>query len=332
MWNNLQFVHPQFFVLLLLIPLAGAWLRYNHRQRQVTLKLSNLKSLEQSTSWREKLLFLPTLFRTLAAILLIIALARPQSMLKEEEINADGVDIMLVMDLSSSMLAQDFNPDRLEVSKRVAAEFVEKRPYDRIGLTAFAGEAYTQCPLTTDHKVVQEFLASLECGILEDGTAIGMGLASSVNRLIESEVKSKIVILLTDGVNNAGYIKPITAAEIAKQFGIKVYTIGVGTMGSAYAPVGRLPGGRYRFGLVEVQIDEELMRQIADMTGGKYYRATTVESLQRIYDEIDQLEKTKIQVTTIRRYSEEFHRFAFWGFIFLLLEILLRYTVLRTIP
>ena len=235
-------------------------------------------------------------------------------------------------DLSSSMLAQDFKPDRLEVSKRVAADFVEKREYDRIGLSVFSGEAFTQCPLTTDHRIVKEFLASLRCGILDDGTAIGMGLATGVNRLKESDAKSKVVILLTDGVNNAGYIKPLTASEIAREFEVKVYTIGVGSTGDALTPVSRRSDGRYIFGLARVEIDEDLLQQIADMTGGKYFRATSAESLERIYAEIDQLEKTEIEVTTIKRYSEEFHRFALGGLILLLLELLLRYTVFKTIP
>jgi len=259
-------------------------------------------------------------------------MARPQLTLQEEEITADGVDIMMVMDLSSSMLAQDFKPDRLEVSKRVAADFVSKREHDRIGLSVFSGEAFTQCPLTTDHRVVKEFLADLRCGLLEDGTAIGMGLATAVNRLKESESKSKVVILLTDGVNNAGYIQPITASEIAREFDVKVYTIGVGSTGDALTPVSRRSDGKYIFGLARVEIDEELLAQIADMTGGKYFRATSAESLERIYAEIDQLEKTEIEVTTIKRYSEEFHHFALWGLILLVLELFLRYTVFKTIP
>lgn len=275
--------------------------------------------------------YLPVL-RALAFAALVIALARPQLTLQEEEIKAEGIDIFLVMDLSSSMLAQDFKPDRLEVSKRVAADFVEKRLYDRIGLAVFSGEAFTQCPLTTDHKVLNEFLANLKCGLLEDGTAIGMGLATSVNRLKDSDSKSKVVILLTDGVNNAGYIKPITAAEIAREYDVKVYTIGVGSTGDALTPVSRRSDGKYIFGLARVEIDEDLLQQIASMTGGQYFRATTAESLEQIYADIDQLEKTEIEITSIKRYSEEFHHFAFWGLLFLVLEILLRYTVFRTIP
>ncbi|MEM8526305.1 MAG: VWA domain-containing protein [Bacteroidota bacterium] len=332
MFQSIQFVNPIFFLLLLLIPVVGliAWQRRS--KREVNLKMSSLKALEATPSLRGRLRSLLPILRALAFASLVIAMARPQSVLQQEEVKAEGIDIMLVMDLSSSMLAQDFKPDRLEVSKAVASEFVRKREYDRMGLVVFAGEAFTQCPLTTDHKILQEFLASLECGMLEDGTAIGMGLASAVNRLKESEADSKVVILLTDGDNNAGYIQPITAAEIAQEFDVRVYTIGVGTMGSAYAPVGRLPGNRYRFGLVTVKIDEALLRQISSMTGGKYFRATTNEALQEIYDEIDELEKTEIEVTTIKRYSEKYHIFVFWGLLFLLLEVILRYSVLRAIP
>ncbi|MEM9884739.1 MAG: VWA domain-containing protein [Bacteroidota bacterium] len=332
MFQGIQFVHPFFFLLLLVLPIVAFYAWQQRQKRQVNLKMSSLQALANSSSLRGQLRILLPLFRALSFIALVIAMARPQSILEEQEIKAEGIDIVLVMDLSSSMLAQDFKPDRLEVSKAVAAEFVRKREFDRIGLVVFAGESFTQCPLTSDHNIVLEFLSQLECGMLEDGTAIGMGLSGAVNRLKESEAKSKVVILLTDGDNNAGYIKPITAAEIAEEFDVKVYTIGVGTMGSAYAPVGRLPNNRYRFGLVTVKIDEALLRQIAEMTGGKYFRATDNESLQRIYDEIDELEKTEIETTVIKNYSDKFHIFVFWGLLFLLLEVILRYTVLRSIP
>lgn len=326
------FVNPEFFVLLLLLPLLGAWYFFRHNTHYATLKMPTLKSIEGVTSWRGQLRLLLPILRALAFIALVIAMARPQEVLKEEEIKAEGIDIMLVMDLSSSMLAQDFKPDRLEVSKRVAAEFVSKREFDRIGLAVFSGEAFTQSPLTTDHEVIKKFLADLKCGILEDGTAIGMGLATAVNRLKDSEAKSKVVILLTDGVNNAGYIKPITAAEIAREFDVKVYTIGVGSTGDAYMPVGRRSDGSFVLQLTRVEIDEALMQKIAEMTNGKYFRATSAESLANIYAEIDQLEKTEMDITTIKRHSEEFYYFAFWGLLFLVLEVLMRYTVFRTIP
>lgn len=330
--GNITFVNPELLLLLLVLPLTAFWYYLRRRERYATLRLPSLEPLAGVSSLRGRLRASLPLLRALAFSALVIALARPQEVLQEEEVKAEGIDIFLVMDLSSSMLAQDFKPDRLEVSKRVAAEFVDKRTYDRIGLSVFAGEAFTQCPLTTDHRVVKEFLANLKCGILEDGTAIGMGLATAVNRLKDSESKSKVVILLTDGVNNAGYIKPLTAAEIAAEFGVRVYTIGVGSTGDALTPVSRRSDGRYIFGLARVEIDEELLRQIADMTDGAYFRATSAESLERIYAEIDQLEKTEIEVTVVKRYSEEFHRFALWGLIFLGLELFLRYSVFRTIP
>lgn len=333
LWSeNINFLNPEFLFLLLLLPVIAVWYYYSYRDRYASIRMSSLQSLQGMQSFRGRLRALLPLFRALAFVFLVIALARPQETLKEEEIKAEGIDIALVMDLSSSMLAQDFKPDRLEVSKRVASDFVDKREFDRMSLAVFAGEAFTQCPLTTDHRVVKEFLANLKCGILEDGTAIGMGLATAVNRLKDSEAESKVVILLTDGVNNAGYVKPLTAAEIAREFDVKVYTIGVGSTGDALTPVSRRSDGRYIFGLARVEIDEGLLGEIAEMTGGKYFRATSAEGLEQIYTEIDQLEKTEIEVTSIKRYSEEFRRFAFLGLLFLALEILLRYTVLRTIP
>ena len=220
----------------------------------------------------------------------------------------------------------------MEVSKKVAIQFVEKRPFDRIGLVVFSGESFTQCPLTTDHKVLKDFLDGLQCGLLEDGTAIGMGLASAVNRLKDSRAESKVIILLTDGVNNSGYIKPITAAEIAQELNTKVYTIGVGSIGQALSPISRRSDGRYVFGMAKVEIDEGLLNQISDMTGGRYYRATDEQSLEAIYDEIDRLEKTEMDITTFKRYSEEFAQFLFIGLLFLLLEVVLKQTILKTLP
>lgn len=332
MFSNITFLHPWFFLLLLLLP-AVAWYRYRRRQlHYASLKMPTLEAVRGMRSWKGALQHTLPFLRALAFVSLVFALARPQLTLKEETIKAEGIDIFLALDLSSSMLAQDFKPDRLEVSKKVAIEFVGKRQYDRIGLAVFAGEAFTQCPLTTDHRVLVDFIENLRCGMLEDGTAIGMGLATAVNRIKDSEAKSKVIILLTDGVNNSGYIKPLTAAEIAKEFGVKVYTIGVGQEGEALTPISRRSDGRYVFGLARVEIDEALMRQIADLTGGRYFRATTARSLEAIYDEIDRLEKTEIEVTTVKRYSEEFFRFV-WVAVFLMaLELLLRYAVLRTLP
>ncbi|MFT4762012.1 MAG: Ca-activated chloride channel family protein, partial [Saprospiraceae bacterium] len=236
-FNNISFLNPEFFGLLLLLPAIGAWYFFKRKQHYPTLKMPNLDSISALNSWRGKLRGILPILRALAFIMLVIAIARPQETLKEEEIKAEGIDIFLVLDVSYSMLAKDLTPDRMEASKRGAIDFVEGRKHDRIGLALFGGEAFTQCPLTTDHRVVKEFLAGTKAGILGEGTAIGMGLSSAVNHIKDSESESKIIILLTDGVSNIGYIQPMTAAEIAVEFGVKVYTIGVGTKGEALYPV-----------------------------------------------------------------------------------------------
>ena len=331
-WQNIEFVNPWVLFLLLLIPLIAGWYWYRLRQRNSKLIISSIETIKELKTLRSRLYpYLPFL-RALSAIGLIIALARPQLSLKEEEVKAEGIDIVLIMDISSSMLAQDFQPNRLEVSKAVAKEFIDKRIYDRIGLVVFAGESFTQCPLTTDHRVVKDFLDQLQCGLLDDGTAIGMGLASAVNRMKDSKSKSKVIILLTDGVNNSGYIKPITAAEIAVELDTKVYTIGVGSRGQALSPVSRRSDGRYIFGMANVEIDERLLNEIAVLTDGKYYRATNEASLEAIYSEIDKLEKTEMEVSTFKRYSEEFRPFLLLGLSILLLEILLRLSIFKTLP
>lgn len=320
MIKNLVFQDPEWFFLLLLIPLWWYWHLNFSKKRETQFKFSGQIENLTELSWKLFLIKSRPFLRTLALIFLIIAMSRPQWALQEENINADGIDIIMAMDLSSSMLAQDFTPDRLEVSKKVASDFVNKRKFDRLGLVVFAGEAFTMCPLTTDHNVVKGFLSQLNAGQLKDGTAIGMGLATAVNRLKESESKSKVVILLTDGVNNEGYIKPLTAAEIAREFGIKVYTIGVGSTGDALSPISRTNDGRYIFGLARVEIDEELLQEISNMTGGTYYRATNEEVLQQVYAEIDQLEKTKIEITTIKRFEDHFKLWAGLSMLFLLIE------------
>lgn len=329
--RNITFVHPYFLLLLLLVPILAFWYARKRSGRYPSMRMPAMDGFS-AHSLRGRLQIILPVLRGLAFIALVFALARPQKSLRQEEVKAEGIDIMMAIDLSSSMLAQDFDPNRLEASKLVAKDFIDKRTYDRVGLVVFAGEAFTQCPLTTDHSVVQQFLAGLECGILEDGTAIGMGLATAVNRIKDSPVKSKIVILLTDGVNNTGYVAPLQAAKVAQEFGIKVYTIGVGSTGQTMAPSARRRDGRYVFNMIRVEIDEELLKQIAQMTGGQYYRATDEASLVNIYDTIDTLEKTEIEVTVIKRYSEEFYRFVIIGLIFLALEVFLRYTLLRTIP
>jgi Ca-activated chloride channel family protein len=251
---------------------------------------------------------------------MLVALARPQIALKDESVKANGIDIMLALDVSSSMLSKDFEPDRLTVIKKVASDFINKREFDRMGLVIFSGEAFTQCPLTTDHIILGQFLSIVNTGFLQDGTAIGMGLATAVNRLKESKSKSKVIILMTDGVNNAGYIKPNTATELAKTLGIKVYTIGIGSLGEALAPVGRRYDGSYIYGLSRVEIDEELLRNIANDTGGRYFRATSTNELLHIYDDINKMEKTVIDVKTLKKNSEEFRIFLLAGILFLFVE------------
>jgi Ca-activated chloride channel homolog len=332
MFKNFEFANPEFFALLLLLPAIAWWYRQHYRTHYATLTFSNLAAFSGRSSRRGRARFLLPILRGLVFIALTVALARPQRLLSEQDVQTDGIDIMIALDLSSSMLAQDFEPDRLSAAKRVAAEFVEKRTYDRVGLVVFSGEAFTQCPLTTDHGVVQEFLSKLQSGFLQDGTAIGMGLATSVNRLKDSPVKSKIVILMTDGVNNAGYFKPEDAMQLAKTLGIKVYTIGVGSTGEALSPVGRRQDGKYVFGLVPVEIDETLLENIANTTGGKYYRATNDRELEQIYAEIDRLEKTRIDVTTLRSRAEVFGNWVLAALVLVILELALRYTIFRTIP
>lgn len=323
--SGFEFLHPWFLALMLFLPFVWYWTRMAGKPK---LTLPHIDQFSAKPALRSRLrTYLPVL-RYLGLIALIIALARPRQVLKEEEVRAEGIDIIMVMDLSSSMLARDFEPDRLTVSKKTAKNFIDKRPYDRIGLVVFAGESFTQSPLTTDHRIVKEFLGSLESGMLEDGTAIGMGLASAVNRLKESDSESKVVILLTDGVNNAGYIKPMTAAQIARELNIRVYTIGIGSMGEAISPISRRSDGRYIFGLSRVEIDEELLTELSQLTGGKYFRATDEAGLQRVYAEIDKLEKTEIQLNVYKRYSEEYRFFLLLAIITLGLEFLLRYSVL----
>ena len=327
--KNIEFVDPWLLVLGML-PIAWyLWRFFNKKNSDTTLTISSFEPIEHSSSLRTRLTWLPDVLRVLGLMFLVVALARPQLTLKEEEVKAEGIDIMLAIDLSSSMLAKDFEPDRLEVSKEVAIDFVKKRPYDRMGLAVFAGEAFTQCPLTTDQTILTDFLETLAVGTLADGTAIGMGLATAVNRLKDSESKSKIVILLTDGVNNTGYIDPQTASQIAEEYGVKVYTIGVGSEGNALTPVNRRSNGQYVFRMSRVQIDEALLKQISKNTGGRYFRATDRDALENIYDEIDRLEKTEIEVNVFKRYEDEFRNFLLIGLVLLLLELILRNTILN---
>ena len=330
--HNIEFSSPYWLLLLAIIPLMLLYKYYSKRQEIEPMTFSTLESISGLYSWKEKAIKYLPILRYLALAALMLAMARPQQTLKEEVVKAEGIDIILAMDLSSSMLAKDFDPDRLTVSKEVAAKFVDKRVYDRIGLVVFAGDSFTQTPLTTDHNILKDFLANIVCGMLDDGTAIGMGLATATNRLKNSKSKSKVIILLTDGVNNAGYIKPLTAAEIAEEYDMKIYTIGVGTTGAALTPVNRRNDGKFVFGMSKVNIDEKLLSEISKMTGGRYFRATDEAMLNSIYDEIDQLEKTEMEVNVFKRYKDIFRIPLMLAFGLLLLEFILRQSILRTLP
>ncbi len=327
-----RFADPQFLLLLLVIPLLIFWYFKKQKGRGATLKFSHLgfvKEIQRASSVQARhLLFILRLF---VLTLLILGFARPQSGIKGEEVITQGIDIILAMDISSSMLAEDIKPNRVEAAKQVAAEFIKGRKNDRIGMVVFAGEAYTQCPLTIDYGILLNFLNQIHVGMIEDGTAIGMGLATAVNRLRNSKAKSKVIILLTDGRNNRGEIDPITAAQTAQAFDVRIYTIGAGTRGTALYPVNDPFFGK-RYVPMRVDIDETTLQKIADMTGGKYFRATDRASLNKIYQEIDKMEKTKIKVKEYTRYSELFYYFVGGAVLLLLGEIGLANTKLRKIP
>lgn len=319
------------YLLLLLIPLIG-WYIYKMRKTQASLQVSSSQAfdLPGGSSWKVYLRHVPFILRMAAVALIIIVLARPQSTNSWQNTSTEGIDIVIAMDVSTSMWAQDLKPDRLEAAKDVAASFINGRPNDNIGLVVFSGESFTQCPLTTDHTVLLNLFKDIQCGMIADGTAIGLGLANSVSRIKDSQAKSKVIILLTDGMNNAGEIAPVTAAEIAKTFGIRVYTIGVGTRGTAPYPFKTAFGVQYQN--VPVEIDENMLKQVATITGGQYFRATDNASLKGIYAEIDKMEKTKISVQEYSKKQEEYKNWAILVFALLLVEVLLRNTLLRNIP
>lgn len=329
--NSIEFASPYFLFGLIIIPLLIVWYIFSCNKQQAYLRFSDTGFFDKlPKSWKSYLRHIVFILEITALSLFITALARPQSSSKNQKINIEGIDIVLAMDISSSMLAADLKPDRLEASKAVASDFVVGRPGDRMGLVVFSGETFTQVPLTTDHSMMLNMLKDMKCGMLEDGTAIGDGLASAINRLKDSEAISKVVILLTDGDNNAGSIDPTTAAEMAKLYGIRVYTIGAGTRGTAPYPV-QTPFGGVKYQQVPVNINEELLQQIADETGGKYFRAETKEKLQQIYDEIDKMERSKIEVNEFKRLHEEFYPLVFWGLLALLLSLILRHTIFKSI-
>lgn len=326
----MTFANPGYlFLLLLLIPVIG-WYIYELRKADASIQIGDTRILqEQPTSLRVRLLHLPFILRVAAISLLSLALARPQLTNRWSSESTEGIDIMMALDISGTMLAEDLKPNRLEAAKQVASDFVLARPNDQIGLVVFAGESFTQCPLTIDHAVLVNLFQSVEYGMIEDGTAIGLGLANAVNRMKDSQTKSKVIILLTDGSNNRGDIDPQTAAEIAKTFGIRVYTVGVGSYGQARVPVQTPIGTQYI--TMDSEFDETTLQRIAQTTGGQYFRATDNSSLKKIYEQIDQLEKTKLRVREYSKHTENFAPFLYAALLCLLGEIVLRYFVLRTI-
>ncbi len=330
MLENISFANPEFFWLLLLLPLAILWYFFKRNEQSASLKISSIKGFS-SASILPKLRPLLYIFRVLALAAIIVAMARPQT----EDISTrtkttKGIDIVMAIDVSSSMLARDLKPNRLSALKEVAADFIRQRPNDRIGLVAYAGEAFTKTPITSDKAIVLNSLREITYGQLNDGTAIGMGLATSVNRLKESKAISKIIILLTDGVNNSGFIEPQTAADLAVEYGIKAYTIGLGTNGNALSPIAYNADGSFRYGMRQVEIDEKLLQEIADATGGKYFRATDNEKLEAIYDEINKLEKTEIEEFKYYKYEEKFRPWVLLAGALLLLEWVFRNTLFRS--
>lgn len=325
------FANPEYLFLLLLILPAVAWYVIKRKKRHAAIQVSNSFAFENiGRSWRERIEHLPFILRIMTLVLIILVLARPQSTNSWQNVTTEGIDIVLALDISSSMLAEDLKPNRLEAAKTVASNFISGRPNDNIGLVVFSAESFTQCPLTTDHTVLLNLFGSIKSGMIEDGTAIGLGLATSVSRLKDSKAKSRVIILLTDGTNNRGDIDPVTAAELAKTFGLRVYTIGIGTRGKAPYPFQTAYGVQYQN--IDVVIDEEPLKQIAGITGGEYYRATDNNSLKGIYTEIDKLEKTKFNVKEYSKKNEEYRLIALIGLLLLLAEMLLRITILRRIP
>lgn len=324
------FDQPLWFLLVLLWPL-GYWWQRKDKQKSTVLSLPTAQALFGPADWRIKLRQKLPWLRHIALALLIIAMARPQKTWKEEKINGDGIDIMLALDISPSMLSRDFQPDRLTVTKSVAIDFVKKRPNDRIGLVVFSAEAFTHCPLTPDKRVVQQFISEVQVGVLEHGTAIGVGLATALNRLKSSPAKSKIVVLLTDGENNVKTVLPEDAAAVAAQMGIKVYTIAVGKEGWVESPVNQFPDGSYAYDYRMSQINTQLLEEIARMTNAHFFRAYSPDDLVGIYDEIDRLEKSDIEITTINRSADYFMWFVGLALLLIVVDLLLRWGVLRSV-
>lgn len=330
--SKINFLNPEFFWLFLLIPIAIIWFFWKRNQQSATLKMSSTQGFKNSESFWTKAKPCLYVFRILALSSLIIALARPRTVdISNQTKTTKGIDIVMAIDVSGSMLAKDLKPNRMEALKRVAADFVEERPNDRIGLVLYASEAYTKTPVTSDKAIILEAIKGIKYDtVLQDGTGIGMGLATAVNRLKDSKAKSRVIILLTDGVNNAGFIEPETAADIAKQYGIKVYTIGLGTNGMASSPYAYGPNGGFLFKMQKVEIDERLMKSIARKTDGTYFRATSNDRLAEIYNAINKLETTEIQELKFYDYDEKYRIFVAVAVFLLLLEVGLRNTVYRS--
>ena len=332
MSSNFEFLNPELFWILLLFPFLFLWFFFKKNQQTAVLKISSLKGFDTSKNWLAKLRPILFIIRLVVLSLIITAMARPRTVDESTRIKTTkGIDIVIAIDVSASMLARDLKPNRLEALKKVASRFIQARPNDRLGLVEYAGESYTKTPLTSDKNIVLSSLKSIKYNTtITGGTAIGMGLATSVNRLKESRAKGKVIILLTDGVNNSGFIDPKIASELAVEFGIKVYTIGLGSNGMALSPIGILPNGSFQYGNIQVEIDEELLNQIAETTGGKYFRATSNTKLEEIYAEINKLEKTEIEETKYKSYNELFRPLILAAFGLLLFELLLRYTVYKS--
>ncbi len=332
MSSNFEFVNPELFWILLLFPFLFLWFFFKKNQQTAVLKISSLKGFDTSKNWLAKLRPILFVIRLVVLSLIITAMARPRTVDESTRIKTTkGIDIVIAIDVSASMLARDLKPNRLEALKKVASRFIQARPNDRLGLVEYAGESYTKTPLTSDKNIVLSSLKSIKYNTtITGGTAIGMGLATSVNRLKESRAKGKVIILLTDGVNNSGFIDPKIASELAVEFGIKVYTIGLGSNGMALSPIGILPNGSFQYGNIQVEIDEDLLNQIAETTGGKYFRATSNTKLEEIYAEINKLEKTEIEETKYKSFNELFRPLILAALGLLLFELLLRYTVYKS--
>jgi Ca-activated chloride channel family protein len=334
MWPDfasMHFKNPELLWLLVLVPVIIVYFWKVKIKNRTQIRISSTEAFKNyRPSLKQRMVNLPFVLRVLAMSLLVVALARPQSSSRASNVKTEGISVVIALDISSSMLAEDFKPNRIEAAKKVALDFIDGRPNDLIGLVIFSGQSFTQCPLTSDHAVLKNLLKDVKSGMVKDGTAIGEGLATSVSSIKDAPTKSKVVVLITDGVNNSGSIAPLTAGEIALTFGVRVYSIGVGTRGMAPYPVQTLFGVQYQN--MEVQIDEDLLTAVADATDGRYYRAVNNRRLEAIFAEIDKLEKSKIEITEFKRYTEEYFPFALLAGILFMLELILRYAWLRSLP